>query len=536
MKRDRLTVSFLFPALLLAAGLFFVQGSVSLAQYTCGFDNQYEYDPASDTCWGYEPNSGEPPVLDLTATPSTIQQGQSSTLTWGWDRDMSQAGPPRYNCTINGGVGPVSPFGGGTRVVSPSVTTTYTISCVVSFTYYNFDVEHQYYTEYTDSETVTVTQMAPPTATLVANPTSITSGGTSTLTLSSTNATSCTGTGFNTGGATSGNFSVTPPATTNYSVTCTGLGGTANAYATVTVTAPHTQPNLTVSNASPTTARRNVSTTFTATVSNTGTQGTGAGYTTTFEILGWKSPVIGTVSSSVTNAGDTRAVSASATFSADGNYTLRICTDSGNQIGESNEGDNCSNTPISVTQVINPNGVSCLPGTQSGTLNQPVSWTASASGDAGPPFRWYDALGTLLHTGSTLTKTYATQGTYGVYVTASSGSGTVQSSSCQVTIGGGAEMCPAGTADLTITASPNRVRQGETSTITWNAQSVGGPSASCTVSGPGVSESSGTLTPPSCSYAGSETPTITTQSVYTLTCGSQSQSVIVNVIPRIIEF
>jgi hypothetical protein len=51
---------------------------------------------------------------------------------------------------------------------------------------------------------------------------------TSTLTWASINATSCTGTNFSTGGATSGAIMVSPTITTNYSVTCTGPGGTSS--------------------------------------------------------------------------------------------------------------------------------------------------------------------------------------------------------------------------------------------------------------------------------------------------------------------
>jgi F5/8 type C domain/Domain of unknown function (DUF1929)/Glyoxal oxidase N-terminus len=76
-----------------------------------------------------------------------------------------------------------------------------------------------------------------PTASLSANPTSITAGQSSTLTWSSTNATSCTGTGFSTGNATAGSVTVTPSVTTSYSVSCMGSGGTATASATVGVTA-----------------------------------------------------------------------------------------------------------------------------------------------------------------------------------------------------------------------------------------------------------------------------------------------------------
>jgi hypothetical protein len=76
---------------------------------------------------------------------------------------------------------------------------------------------------------------APATASLSANPTSISQGQSSVLTWGSTNATSCTGTNFTTSG-TSGTASVTPSATTNYSVNCSGA--TASATVTVTPTSP----------------------------------------------------------------------------------------------------------------------------------------------------------------------------------------------------------------------------------------------------------------------------------------------------------
>ena len=78
----------------------------------------------------------------------------------------------------------------------------------------------------------------PPPATTVslsAYPTTISPGQASTLTWSSTNASSCTGSGFAVS-ATSGKAVVYPTVTTSYSVTCTGNGGSATALATVTVT------------------------------------------------------------------------------------------------------------------------------------------------------------------------------------------------------------------------------------------------------------------------------------------------------------
>src|SRR5215469_9945669 len=72
------------------------------------------------------------------------------------------------------------------------------------------------------------------TASLSAYPTKISPGQASTLTWSSTNASSCTGSGFTASGA-SGTAVVYPTVTTSYSATCTGNGGSVTAMATVTV-------------------------------------------------------------------------------------------------------------------------------------------------------------------------------------------------------------------------------------------------------------------------------------------------------------
>lgn len=75
-----------------------------------------------------------------------------------------------------------------------------------------------------------------PTCTISANPSSIVSGNSSTLTWSSTNATSCTGTGAWSGTkAVSGSASVYPTTTSTYGLSCTGSGGTRTCSTTVTV-------------------------------------------------------------------------------------------------------------------------------------------------------------------------------------------------------------------------------------------------------------------------------------------------------------
>jgi hypothetical protein len=87
---------------------------------------------------------------------------------------------------------------------------------------------------------------SPPTVSLTANPTSITSGSSSTLSWNSTNATSCTASGAWSGSkATSGTQSVSPTSTSTYNLSCTGTGGTANASATVTVGTTSGPPAIT---------------------------------------------------------------------------------------------------------------------------------------------------------------------------------------------------------------------------------------------------------------------------------------------------
>jgi len=78
-----------------------------------------------------------------------------------------------------------------------------------------------------------------PGVTIQANPATIASGATSTISWSSTNATSCTATGGWSGSkGTSGSQTVTPASTTTYTLACTGPGGNSTQSAVVTVTSP----------------------------------------------------------------------------------------------------------------------------------------------------------------------------------------------------------------------------------------------------------------------------------------------------------
>lgn len=160
--------------------------------------------------------------------------------------------------TADGYSGPVTVINGGT-----GAPTSYTVTAtngVFSDTFAKATDMHVYQIPYSQSTT--------PTVSLNASPTTITSGSSSNLTWSSTNATSCgatTPSGWTSSTATSGSQSVSPTTTTTYTISCTGSGGSAQASATVTVNSSGSPPTASVT--SPTAG---------ATVCNSINGGTGA--------------------------------------------------------------------------------------------------------------------------------------------------------------------------------------------------------------------------------------------------------------------
>jgi hypothetical protein len=165
------------------------------------------------------------PAVTLTATATTIPSGSTSTLKWSSKNVTS--------CARSGGWSGAE-AASGSLVVAPMSTTTYILACT------NSAGTAQSATK------ITVDSAAPPpapTATLKAGAASISSGGSTTLTWSSTNASSCTASGGWTGTeAASGTKSVSPAATTTYTLDCTGSGGKALVSATVTVNGSGTPP------------------------------------------------------------------------------------------------------------------------------------------------------------------------------------------------------------------------------------------------------------------------------------------------------
>jgi hypothetical protein len=160
-----------------------------------------------------------PTVTLFTASPMSVNQGQSTTLTV----QASNA----TQLVIKDNIPQDTPYTlpsptGGTETVTPQVTTVYTATAT--------GVNGS-----TATQTVTVTELPPTVAFNAASTTTILAGQSTTLTWTSTNATSLVidngiGNEF-----LNGSLAVTPATTTTYTITATGSGGVATATAKVTV-------------------------------------------------------------------------------------------------------------------------------------------------------------------------------------------------------------------------------------------------------------------------------------------------------------
>ena len=155
------------------------------------------------------------PTVTLTANPTSVASGAASMLTWSSTNATS--------CTASGGWSGAKAISGTQSTGALTMPSSYSLTCPGTGG-----------TSGVASAQVNIV----PTATLVANPTVVASGGASTLTWSSTNATACTASGGWSGAqAISGTQSTGALTTTTaYSLSCSGAGGTSSVVtATVTI-------------------------------------------------------------------------------------------------------------------------------------------------------------------------------------------------------------------------------------------------------------------------------------------------------------
>jgi phospholipase C len=173
---------------------------------------------------------GNSASVTIAANPATITQGSSSTLTVAASNATQVVISDNHDSTTY-----AMAAAGGTQIVTPAATTTYTATASGP--------------NGTGAAQVTVTVTPPtgppPTVTITANPVTIAQGSSSTLTVVATNATqviisdNIDSTTYALAVA-GGTQKVTPTATITYTATATGTGGTATAQTAITVVPPGT--------------------------------------------------------------------------------------------------------------------------------------------------------------------------------------------------------------------------------------------------------------------------------------------------------
>jgi len=323
--------------------------------------------------------------------------------------------------------------------------------------------------------TVQCTPPVAPTVTVSALPNPVSTGNPTTLSWSSTDATSCSApwTGSS---ALSGTQSVTPASSATYSITCTGPGGSATGNVLVTVAIPSSPPVVALS-ATPTSGTvYAVNPTLTWTTTNSPTSCTASG--------DW--------SGSKTNTGGSESIGV-LTSVRTYTYTL-ICT---NAAGSGS----ASATVVSSAATLRPK-ITLTASPTSGTVNvvsPTITWvteyapsSCTASGD------WS---GSKTATGGSENMGVLTTVRNYTYTLTCLNTMGIQTRSTVVSV-----VAPIPVPDVSITASPNYINLGSSSTLTWSSTNG---ATSCTASGAwsGVKASSG-----------SEVVTPIVDSTYILTC------------------
>jgi phospholipase C len=411
-------------------------------------------------------HSTKAPTITMTASPTSITAGGTSTLT--------VTATNATTVTIAGGTSTYTMAStGGTQSVTPTATTTYTATAANS--------------EGTVTATAVVTVGASqPTVTIGANPASITAGATSTLTVAATNATAVTiagsdGTSYTLTGTSGGTQTVTPSVTTTYTATATGASGTtaATAKTTVTVTANVAAPTVMIS-ASPTSISAGMTSTLTVAATNA----------TTVTIAGSD----GSSYTLAKAAGGTQVVTPAATTT----YTATATGASGTTPATQKATVTVTANPNAPTVTITAKPTSIVAGGSS--VLTVVATQATAVTIAGSDGSTYTLSGT---TGGTQSVTPTATTTY--TATATGTGSLVATAATIVTV-----TAPAAPT-VTIAASPATIHAGDSSTLTIVATNATGVTVT------GTDNSSQTLPAAGGTATVTPGPTDTTSTTYTYT-------------------
>ena len=187
----------------------------------------YEWNGANNPGWrvapGFKASGAQIPDVKLSAEPTTVSLQGSTTLQW--------AATNAASCTASGGWSGTRGLSGSETVGPLAATTTFVLTCTGPGG------------SASQSVSVAVANGSPaPTVSISASPESIAAGESTSLAWQSTNTTGCEASGGWSGTkATEGNETVGPvQASSVYTLSCTGPGGSATAATSVSVAAAPT--------------------------------------------------------------------------------------------------------------------------------------------------------------------------------------------------------------------------------------------------------------------------------------------------------
>ncbi|KAA3626088.1 MAG: fibronectin type III domain-containing protein [Proteobacteria bacterium] len=401
------------------------------------------------------------PTLTLSANPATVAFGANSSLTWSTSNASG--------CTASGAWSGSKNTSGSASVGPLTADSTFTLTCTGAGG------------QISRSATIDVGAPPPasPTLSLSANPTSVAYQGSTSVSWTSSNVTSCTAFGAWSGSkSASGNQSFSAlTSDRTFTLSCTGAGGSITRSVTVAV-APPPAPTLSLSG-NPTSVAYN------------GTS-----------VLSWSS----SNATSCSAAGDwsgTKGASGAETvgpLTSDASYTL-TCTGIGGSV----------NRTVSLTVQAPPAPtitLSASPTTLAAGSNATLTWSTTNATSCSASNAWSGSKAT---SGS---QSVGPINSTSTFTLSCSGPGGSNSSSRTVTV--------AAAPTVTLSANPTSVQSGGSSTLTWSSSNA----TSCSASG-AWSGGKGT--------SGNETiGSLTSDSTFTLVCtgtgGSTTRSTTVTIV------
>ena len=160
-------------------------------------------------------NAANAPSVTFTASPTSVQSGAASQLTWTTTNVTS--------CTASGSWTGTKATSGTQSTGALTANASYTLTCSGAGG--------------SAAQTATVTVGSAPSLTLTASPRGVAPNATTTLNWTSTNVTSCAASGGWSGSKALNGSEITPPLTSDqtYQLSCTGSNGNALAMTTVTI-------------------------------------------------------------------------------------------------------------------------------------------------------------------------------------------------------------------------------------------------------------------------------------------------------------